>query len=66
MFEKCSANCRAKSSKAPVPHLWLRKDIFYCRIELAKVGNKRRYFFQSLHTKNYYEALTYAIDILSL
>ena len=59
MFEKCRANCRAIfPSKAPVPHLWLRKNVFYCRIELSKVGGKRKYFFQSLHTGNYYEALT--------
>ena len=58
MLKKCHAKCRANISKAPVPHLWLRKNIFYCRIELPKENGKQRYFFQSLHTKNYYEALT--------
>lgn len=59
MFKKCNANCRAiYPLKTPVPHLWLRKNVFYCRIELPKVEGKRKYFFQSLHTGNYYEALT--------
>lgn len=39
------------------PHLWLRNNVFYCRIELAKVNEKRRYLCFSLHTNNYYEAL---------
>ena len=55
MIEKCDAFCDAW--KAPVPHLWLRKNIFYCRIEKAKNNGKRRYFRISLHTSNYYEAM---------
>lgn len=59
MFKKCNANCRAiYPLKTPVPHLWLRKNIFYCRIELPKKDSKRRYGRYSLHTNNYYEALT--------
>lgn len=38
MFEKCDANCDAK-----LPHLWLRNDIFYYRVELDRVNGKRRY-----------------------
>lgn len=57
MYEKCMAKCSAIWSKEPVPHLWLRGKVFYCRIELAKFEGKRRYFCYSLHTNNYYEAL---------
>lgn len=48
---KCMANMGIQ------PHLWLRNNVFYCRIELAKVNEKRRYLCFSLHTNNYYEAL---------
>ena len=51
MFKKCDANCDAK-----VPHLWLRNNIFYYRVELPRVNNKRRYMRMSLHTDNFYEA----------
>ena len=51
MFEKCDANCDAK-----LPHLWLRNNIFYCRVELERVGGKRRYKRISLHTDNFFEA----------
>jgi len=45
------ANCMAK----PI-HLHLRNKIFYYRVELPRVNNKRRYKIISLHTQNYYEA----------
>ena len=51
MFEKCDANCDAK-----LPHLWLRNNIFYYRVELERVNNKRRYKRISLHTDNFFEA----------
>ena len=51
MFEKCDANCDAK-----LPHLWLRNNIFYYRVELERVGGKRRYKRISLHTDNFFEA----------
>lgn len=51
MTEKCMANCMAK----PI-HLHLRNKIFYYRVELPRVNNKRRYKIISLHTQNYYEA----------
>lgn len=51
MFEKCGANCDAK-----LPHLWLRNNIFYYRVELERVGGKRRYKRISLHTDNFFEA----------
>ena len=51
MFEKCDANCDAK-----VPHLWLRNNIFYIRVEPERVGGKRRYKRISLHTDNFFEA----------
>lgn len=38
------------------PHLWLRNNIFYYRVELARVNGKRRYKRLSLHTSNFYEA----------
>ena len=51
MFEKCDANCDAK-----LPHLWLRNNIFYIRVELERVNGKRRYKRISLHTDNFFEA----------
>lgn len=51
MFEKCDANCDAKA-----PHLWLRNNIFYIRVELERVNGKRRYKRISLHTDNFFEA----------
>lgn len=57
MFEKCDAKCDAFGFRN-IPHLWLRKNVFYCRIELPKKDSKRRYGRYSLHTNNYYEALT--------
>ena len=51
MFEKCDANCDAKA-----PHLWLRNNIFYYRVELERVNGKRRYKRISLHTDNFFEA----------
>lgn len=53
--KKCMANCMAQSKIQP--HLWLRNNVFYCRIELSRVGGKRRYLCYSLHTNSYYEAL---------
>ncbi len=47
MTEKCMAK--------PI-HLHLRNKIFYYRVELPRVNNKRRYKIISLHTQNYYEA----------
>ena len=51
MLKKCDANCDAK-----LPHLWLRNNIFYYRVELERVNNKRRYKRISLHTDNFFEA----------
>ena len=51
MFNKCDTNCDAK-----VPHLWLRNNIFYYRVELERVNGKRRYKRISLHTDNFFEA----------
>ena len=39
-----------------VPNLWLRNNVFYYRVELPRVDNKRRYKRLSLHTSNFYEA----------
>ena len=55
MDKKCMANCMAQSKIQP--HLWLRNNVFYCRIELSRVEGKRRYLCYSLHTNSYYEAL---------
>ncbi len=57
MFEKCDAKCDAFGFRN-IPHLWLRKNVVSCRIELPKKDNKRRYGRYSLNTNNYYEALT--------
>lgn len=51
MFEKCMANCMANKI-----YIQLRNKIFYYRVELPKVNNKRRYKIISLHTQNYFEA----------
>ena len=40
-YEKCMAKCMAKTKIKP--HLWLRKNVFYCRIELPRENNKRLY-----------------------
>lgn len=62
-LKKCDALCDATCDAGwsgpitPVPHLWLRKNVFYCRMELKRVDGKRRYGRFSLHTNNYYEAL---------
>ena len=37
-------------------HIQLRNKIFYYRVELPRVNNKRRYKIISLHTKDYFEA----------
>lgn len=46
-----SENCIASKI-----HLQLRNKIFYYRVELPRVNNKRRYKIISLHTQNYFEA----------
>lgn len=51
MTENCMANCMASKL-----HLQLRNKIFYYRVELPRVNNKRRYKIISLHTQNYFEA----------
>lgn len=51
MFEKCMANCMANKI-----YIQLRNKIFYYRVELPKVNNKRRYKIISLHTQDYFEA----------
>ena len=45
------ANCMANKI-----YIQLRNKIFYYRVELPKVNNKRRYKIISLHTQNYFEA----------
>lgn len=47
MFEKCMANCMANKI-----YIQLRNKIFYYRVELPKVNNKRRYKIISLHTQD--------------
>lgn len=37
-------------------YIQLRNKIFYYRVELPRVNNKRRYKIISLHTQNYFEA----------
>ena len=51
MFEKCMANCMANKI-----YIQLRNKIFYYRVELPRVNNKRRYKIISLHTHDYFEA----------
>lgn len=45
------ANCMANKI-----YIQLRNKIFYYRVELPRVNNKRRYKIISLHTQDYYEA----------
>jgi len=53
----CDAKCDA-IERWSEPFLWLRNNVFYCRMELPRVNGKRRYKRFSLHTSNYYEART--------
>ncbi len=59
MMKKCDALCDAfwSGRNQIEPHLWLRNNTFYCRMELPRINGKRRYNRFSLHTSNYYEAL---------
>ena len=57
MVKNCDAKWDAHQCSAPI-HLWLRNNIFYCRMELPRIAGKRRYKRISLHTNNYYEART--------
>ena len=61
MLLKCDAKCDAQIKFKP--HLWLRNGVFYCRMELPRVEGKRRYSRYSLHTTDYYEALTKMVEI---
>ena len=51
---KCDANCDANRPYSSF--LWLRNNIFYYSIEVARVNGKRRYKRISLRTDNYYKA----------
>ena len=53
LFEKCDTPC---GTFGPKPRIILRKNIFYYMIELPYVNGKRRFFRESLHTDNYFEA----------
>ena len=57
--KKCDAKCDAfwKNSHhfSPNVRLWLRKNVFYCIVELPSVNNKRRYKRISLQISNDYE-----------
>ena len=57
MVKNCVAKWDAHQCSTPI-HLWLRNNIFYCRMELPRINGKRRYKRISLHTNNYYEART--------
>ena len=61
MLVKCDANCDAQIKFKP--HLWLRNGVFYCRMELPRKNNKRRYCRYSLYTTNYYEALSKMVEL---
>ena len=54
-MKNCVAKWDAHQCSTPI-HLWLRNNIFYCRMELPRINGKRRYKRISLHTDNYYEA----------
>ena len=45
-YEKCDAKCDARAQKS-APHLWLRNNVFYCRIELPRVENADRVCWQN-------------------
>lgn len=61
MFEKCMANCMANKI-----YIQLRNKIFYYRVELPRVNNKRRYKIISLHTQDYFEAKERIKQMLAL
>ncbi len=54
MIKKCDAKCDARNGADQ--HLWLRNNVFYYRVELARQDGKRRYKRVSLHTSNFFEA----------
>ena len=59
MIKNCMTNCMTSKEKKHVgnhPHLYLRGQIFYCRIELPSFDGKRRFKSFSLQTSNYFEA----------
>ena len=59
MIQKCMTNCmtlRKKKRSGNLPHLYLRGNIFYCRLELPSLNGKRCFKCFSLHTGNYFEA----------
>ena len=47
---------RKKKRSGNLPHLYLRGNIFYCRLELPPFNGKRFFKCFSLHTSNYFEA----------
>ena len=55
------ANCMANKI-----YIQLRNKIFYYRVELPRVNNKRRYKIISLHTQDYFEAKERIKQMLAL
>ena len=60
MLKKCATSVLHFNKKnlilGHIPHLYLRKNIFYCRIETHKIKGIRKFIRFSLHTTNYFEA----------
>lgn len=67
MFKKCDTGVLQFWKKnriwGHIPHLYLRKNIFYCRIETHTVKGTRKFIRFSLHTTDYYEAREMVKDI---
>lgn len=59
MIQNCMTNCltfKEKKDFGNRPHLYLRGQFFYCRLELPSFDGKRCFKCFSLHTNNYFEA----------
>lgn len=59
MIRKCDTigiHLNKMNLRALPPYLWLRNNIFYCRMEMPKINGKRRFLRFSLNTESYYKA----------
>lgn len=70
MMKNCVTRCATYHNSlkkmyhtSPEPHLYLRNNIFYCRIELPSINKRRKFIRFSLGTANYYEARQMIQDI---
>ncbi|MBO5038967.1 MAG: site-specific integrase [Alphaproteobacteria bacterium] len=66
---KCDTCCKTLKKMyhtSSEPHLYLRTNTFYCRIELPTINKKRKWIRFSLRTTDYYEARQMIQDITDI